>query len=218
MRITSLDIQFVCHLSNHSPCFDVLSESSSVILHSTNKALINTTIPHRPISQHLTPFPHRTKLYRHQLSAFSLHLRVSQRRRLSVTQFLPHPFGNFIIPQKYLRTYPQTVTISVGASLHPSATSPMSRPLLSLTLTSFITSVRQTSFTVVLIVACSFANPSGQSRFSPIRCTNSLNCGDSCARHPPVAQKVLGSLLQGQFDVQNCLVPSIFQLLSLLST
>jgi hypothetical protein len=49
--------------------------------------------------------------------------------------------------------------------LLPSAAPPMSRPLLSLPLTSVIASVKHVSPRVVLVVACSFADASGQLYF-----------------------------------------------------
>ena len=49
------------------------------------------------------------------------------------------------------------IVISIGMSLVPSATSPLSRPLLLLTLTLVVTSLRHTSSGVVLIVTSSLA-------------------------------------------------------------
>ena len=73
----SLYIQFVCHLSNHSPCSDIPSESYPMILHTTPLFLIVTTTPYRPTSQHLRPLLYRTKLYRHHLAASSASSNVS---------------------------------------------------------------------------------------------------------------------------------------------
>jgi hypothetical protein len=58
-----------------------------------------------------------------------------------------------------------SIAISIRASLLPSAAPPVSRPLLSLPLTSVIASVKHVSPRVVLVVACSFVDASGQSCF-----------------------------------------------------
>jgi hypothetical protein len=103
-----------------------------------------------------------------------------------------------------------STAISIAASVLPSAASPVSRPLLSLTVTSVITSVRETSSSVAIVVTCLLPDTSRKSRFSTRLYVNALNCVDSCARPPPAVQKVLGSSLRGQFDIQNLLPPSVF--------
>jgi len=102
-----------------------------------------------------------------------------------------------------------SIAISIGASLLPSAVPPVSRRLLSLTLTSVITSVSRSSSRLVLVVAPSLVDASGRSRSLPRLRVNTLNCLDSCARHPPADSLVLGRSLRGQFDVQNRLPPSV---------
>jgi hypothetical protein len=77
------------------------------------------------------------------------------------------------------------ITISIGASLLPSAASPVSRPLLSLPLSLVITSVRHTFSGVVLTVACSFVDASAR-RVSRVFFAKSSSepaqlCGFSCA-------------------------------------
>jgi hypothetical protein len=62
-----------------------------------------------------------------------------------------------------------SIPISLGASLLPSAAYPMSRALLALPLTSFITSVKHTSSGVVLAVAGSFVDTSAR-RVSCVFC------------------------------------------------
>jgi len=82
---------YTIHLppSNHSPCSNVPSESHPMILHTTN------TTPdqyNHAISSDIA-IPHTTSLSYSIIPPPSRgFLRVSQRLRLSVTPFLPHPY------------------------------------------------------------------------------------------------------------------------------
>jgi len=67
-----------------------------------------------------------------------------------------------------------------------------------------------TSSRAVIVVARSLVDASGRSRSLARLRMNPLNCVDSCARPPPAVSLVLGRSLQGQFDVQNRLPPSVF--------
>jgi len=111
-----------------------------------------------------------------------------------------------------------SIAISKGATLLPSAAYPVSRPCLLLTLNLVITSVRHTSSRVILVFACLLADARGRLCDLPRLSLNALNCADYCAHPPQAVQKALVGLLWGQFDVQDRLLPSVFQLLSLLST
>ena len=73
--------------SNHSSCSDVPSKPHPMILHTIN--ITPYQYNHATSSDVATPqlFPYHNKLYHHHLAAFP---RISQRLRLSVTQFPPH--------------------------------------------------------------------------------------------------------------------------------
>jgi len=64
--------------SNHPLCSDVPSEYPTMIWHTTNPTLINTTTPQHLTSQHLRPLHSQNTLYHH-------HLHVYPCLRLSVT-------------------------------------------------------------------------------------------------------------------------------------
>ena len=55
---------YTVHLSpsNHHPCFDVLSESLLIILHTTNETLVSITTPHHTTSQNVNPLPLSSKI------------------------------------------------------------------------------------------------------------------------------------------------------------
>jgi len=76
--------------SNHSSCFDVPSESSSMILHITNTTLINTTTPHHLTSQLLRPLPCHNKQSHHHFTPIVYHLCISHHLCHSVT-LIPFP-------------------------------------------------------------------------------------------------------------------------------
>ena len=71
--------------SNHSSCSDVPSEYPTMILHTNNTTLNNTTTPHHPTSQHLKPLPYHNRLYHHLPPTPSRRSRVFQRLHFSVT-------------------------------------------------------------------------------------------------------------------------------------
>jgi hypothetical protein len=107
---------------------------------------------------------------------------------------------------------------SSSLPLLPSAALPVSRPLLSHTLTPVLTSVRHISSRVVLVSTCSVADASGQMCFLPRLRVNPLSYLDCFACPAPAVLWVLGCSPQGQFDVSNRMPLSVFQLLSMLLT
>jgi len=82
---TSLYIHFIWHPQTipHAPMYHL--NISSWCYWPQTQLLINTTTPHCPMSQHLTPLPYHNKLYRDHLTTPSRHSHISQHLRLSVT-------------------------------------------------------------------------------------------------------------------------------------
>jgi len=56
---------------NHPSCSDVPSWSFPIFIHTNSATLINTTMPHHPMSQHLRRLPYCNKFYHRHLAAFS---------------------------------------------------------------------------------------------------------------------------------------------------
>jgi len=81
--------------SNHSQCSDVPSELLLIVLQITCLALIHTTTPHLPMSEHLHPLPYHNQLCCHHLDTFPHRLQVSQHLGLSET---PHCIAHSLQP------------------------------------------------------------------------------------------------------------------------
>ena len=104
---------YTLHLppSNHSLCLDIPSEYSTMILHTTNMSLINTTTPHLLTSQHLRPFPYHNILHCHHLTIFPHHLPIYSHLHLSET------LSPSIHPMLFLNTFRYTTHSSSRDSI-----------------------------------------------------------------------------------------------------
>jgi len=116
--------------SNHSPCFDVSSESHPMILHTISTFPISTITPHSPTSQHLRPLPYHNTLSRHPLAASCAPANVSALRNNS---------DHFLIIIHYLATLSPLLT-RLPMSQPFRNTVPSTPPGTSLFLSTFVSS------------------------------------------------------------------------------